>query len=126
MPNTTPDPLLTLLRSQLGARSTEWLLADAGYTMHGPGEAGDPDLQGRFWWVLGRPAWSGYETSPDSCESPAAAHESALKHLLADHDVDWRNGTITPDHEHEFSTDFKLLLCEVSERAKTHTAPGPV
>lgn len=38
-------------------------VAIAGYRIEGPGAADAPDLQGRFWWSLGRAGWSGYEVA---------------------------------------------------------------
>lgn len=48
----------------------------AGYRVEGPcvSDAVDPELEGRYWWTLGRPGWSGYEVSRDDW----AAREDAV------------------------------------------------
>ncbi|MFP3637585.1 hypothetical protein [Paraburkholderia sp. SIMBA_054] len=57
----------------------------AGFTVHhGEPDCPDVDLRGRWWWVLGQPGWSGYDTGEGDFETEREAWSDAVRTLRND------------------------------------------
>jgi len=100
------------LRVRLAASPLAARLSDAGYEIHhrADDEAGGTIV---FWWTLLRRGWSSCEVGDDFVTREEAVGD-AVRAMLHDSDIGWREGRIVEAAEGQFTAAFKDWLSSVT------------
>jgi len=69
---------------------------NAGFQVQQGSPDHGPDLNGRWWWTLNQPGWTGVETSHENFDTKASAWSDAVRMLRADPEL---SGKMPESHE---------------------------